>query len=161
MGGLSTWTYLRTASTVLNAYSQVKAGKERQQEQFRYAQQLETQANASQAESQREALVERKKSQYMASRARAVAGASGAGVSDPSVVNALTDIDTQGEVNYLNALYSGNTEAQSLRAGAATARRTGNAEKTAGQYQAFSTGVSAFTGLSDSTSWYKKYGAKK
>jgi hypothetical protein len=100
-------------------------------------------------------LLERKKAKNLMSRARAVAAASGAGASDPTVTNLMADIDTQGEVNYLNALYSGDTTARGLRTGAATARRTGKAAQSASRINA------ASTGLGGATSWYAKYGGQQ
>lgn len=144
--------YISAASTALAVGAQVKAGNEQKAQAELLAREREEDAKAAQAESQREALIERKKAKNLMSRARAVAGASGAGSSDPTVTNILTDIETQGEVNYLNALYSGDTTARGLRTGAATARRTGQAAQTASQYQA------ASTGLGGATSWYEKYG---
>lgn len=144
--------YISAASTALAVGAQVKAGNEQRNQAELLAREREEDAKAVQAESQREALLERKKAKNLMSRARAVSAASGAGASDPTVTNILTDIESQGEVNYLNALYSGDTTARGLRSGAATARRTGRAAQTAGNIQA------ASTGLGGATSWYQKYG---
>jgi hypothetical protein len=144
--------YISAASTALAVGAQVKAGNEQKNQMEILAREREEDAKAVQAESQREALNERKKAKNLMSRARAVAGASGAGASDPTVTDILTDIDTQGETNYLNALYSGNTVARGLRSGAATARRTGRAAQTAGNMNA------ASTALGGATSWHEKYG---
>jgi hypothetical protein len=145
--------YIAAASTALGVASTVRQGNEQKNQMELLAREREEDATAAQAESQREALLERKKAKNLMSRARAVSAASGAGASDPTVTNILTNIETQGEVNYLNALYSGDTSARGLRSGAATARRTGRAARTASQMNA------ASTGLSGATSWYDKYGA--
>lgn len=144
--------YISAASTALAVGAQIKAGNEQKNQAELLAREREEDAKAVQAESQREALLERKKAKNLMSRARAVSAASGAGASDPTVTNILTDIESQGEVNYLNALYSGDTTARGLRSGAATARRTGQAAQTAGNIKA------ASTGLGGATSWYEKYG---
>lgn len=144
--------YIAAASTVLGVASTIKAGNEQRNQLELQAREREEDAKAVQAEAQREALLERKKAKNLMSRARAVSAASGAGASDPTVTNILTDIETQGEVNYLNALHSGDTTARGLRSGAATARRTGRAAQTAGNIKA------ASTGLGGATSWYEKYG---
>lgn len=145
--------YISAASTALAVGQQIQAGNQQKNLLEQQARDREEDAKAAQAESQREALLERKKAKNLMSRARAVSAASGAGASDPTVTNILTDIDTQGEVNALNALYSGNTVARGLRSGAAVARRQGRAARTAGQINA------ASVGLSGSTSWFEKYGA--
>lgn len=147
--------YIQAASTVLATAAAVQQANSRKNSLEAEARSRDEAANAAQAESQREAIIERKKASNLMSRARAVAGASGAGSSDPSVVNQLTGIDTQGEVNALNALYSGDTEANSLRAGAVASRNEAKAAQTSGYIGA------ASTALSGSSSWYAKYGAKK
>lgn len=147
--------YVAAASTVLGVAMTVQQGRNQQKQLEYQARQNEKEANAAQAESQREAIIERKKAKNLMSRARAVAGASGASVSDPTVTNILTNIETQGEVNALNALYSGNTAASALRSGAATARSEGSAARTASYIDA------ASTSLSGSTSWFEKYGGNK
>jgi hypothetical protein len=138
-----------TALTIGMAYQQAQV----QQAQFNaVAKQRENDANAAAAESQRAAIIERRRAQHVMSRARAVAGASGAGVSDPTVTNILTDIETQGEMNALNALFEGHTAARANRQGAAMARNEARAAGTAGYFGA------ASTALSGGSSWYEKYG---
>lgn len=144
--------YISAASTALAAQQSISQGTTQNAVAVAEARQRGEDAKAAQAESQREALIERKKARNLMSRARAVAAASGAGASDPSVQNILTDIETQGEVNALNALYSGNTEARGLRGGAAVARQEGRARRRAGYMNA------ASTALSGAASWQEKYG---
>lgn len=147
--------YITAASTVLTtaaAYQQSNAQKTQMEA---IARAREEEANAEAAEGQRAALIERKKARNLMSRARAVAAASGGGVSDPTVVNQLTDIETQGELNALNAMYSGNTAARGYRQGAAIARNEADASQTAGYLGA------ASTALDGANSWYAKYGGKK
>ena len=147
--------YVAAASTALGVYSSVQQGKSQQNLLNQQAEQREEDAKAVQAEAQRESLIERRKAKNLMSRARAVAGASGAGSSDPTVTNILTNIDTQGEVNALNALYSGDTQARGLRSGAAMSRNVGQAYRSASYMDA------ASTGLGGATSWYEKYGGTK
>jgi len=147
--------YIAAASTVLTTGAAVQQANARKTEMEAIARAREEEANAEAAESQRAALIERKKARNLMSRARAVAAASGGGVSDPTVVNQLADIETQGELNALNAMYSGNTAARGYRRGAAIARNEGRAEQTAGYLGA------ASTALDGANSWYDKYGGKK
>lgn len=147
--------YIAAASTALGVYTSVQSGKQQQDLLNIQAAQREEDAKAAQAEAQRESLIERRKAKNLMSRARAVAGASGAGSSDPTVTNILANIDTQGEVNALNALRSGDAVARGLRSGAAAARHEGQAARTAGYLDG------ASTAMSGATSWYAKYGGKK
>ena len=147
--------YVAAASTVLTtaaAYQQSNAQKTQLEA---VARAREEEANAEAAESQRAAIIERRKARNLMSRARAVSAASGAGASDPTVVNQLADIETQGELNALNAMYSGNTAARGYRRGAAIARNEADATQTAGYLGA------ASTALDGANSWYDKYGGKK
>jgi hypothetical protein len=147
--------YITAASTVLTTAAAVQQSNAQKVALEAQARARDEEANAVAAESQREAAIERRKARNLMSRARAVAGASGAGVSDPTVVNELTDIETQGEVNALNAMYSGATQARGYRQGAAMARNEANAAQTGGYLDA------ASTALGGATSWYDKYGGKK
>lgn len=147
--------YIAAASTVIGVAGSVQQGRNQQKLLNQQAEQREEDAKAAQAEAQRESLIERKKAKNLMSRARAVAGASGAGSSDPTVTNILTNIETQGEVNALNALHSGNAQASGLRSGAAMARSEGQAYRSASYMDA------ASTGLGGATSWYEKYGGGK
>lgn len=146
--------YIGYASTALSAYSQLEQGKQQAAQQQLLAISREKAANASAAESQRVAIQERRKARNLMSRARAVAAASGAGASDPTVNTIMADIETQGEVNALNALYSGDVEAQGLRSGAAIARNEGRAYRTAGQLAGASTALDG-----TATFWREKYGS--
>lgn len=145
--------YITAATAVIGVDQQLQQGRQAAAQAQLQAVEHERDANAEAAAAQREAAIERRRARNLMSRARAVAAASGAGASDPTVVNALTDIETQGEMNALNALWSGNTTAQALRTGADVARRTGRASRTAGNYRA------ASTALAGATDWFTKYGA--
>lgn len=144
--------YVAAASTVLTTGAAIQQANARKTELEAVARAREEEANAEAAEGQRAAIIERRKAKNLMSRARAIAGS---GASDPTVVNQLTDIETQGEVNALNAMYAGNTAARGYRYGAAVARNEANAAETGGYLDA------ASTALDGSTSWYEKYGGKK
>lgn len=144
--------YISAAATGLQAYSAHEQGKQQAAQARQVAAARDAEANAAQAEAQREMLIEKRKARNLMSRARAVAAASGAGASDPTVNTLLEDIEAQGEVNALNALLSGNSLARGLRSGAGTARREARAYSRAGTMRA------ASTALDGATSWYAKYG---
>lgn len=151
--------YIGIATAALGAYSQIESGKAAAANQHLQAIQDERDANAAQVEAQGVAFNERRRAKILRSRALAVAGASGAGVSDPTVVNILGDIDAEGEVRALNALYEGDYLAQGLRSGAKSRRAMGSALRTAGNLNATATlagGVSTFA--EQNPSFFQKYG---
>lgn len=145
--------YITAASTILAVDSQMQQGRQQAAQAKLQAIENKRDANAEAAAAQREAMIERKKARNLKSRALAVAAASGGSASDPTVVNQLTEIDAQGELNALNALWAGQTTEAALRRGADTAYRTGRAYRSAGNTRA------ATTLLAGATDWYSKYGA--
>ncbi len=154
--------YIALASTVVSGYSQTQAGEAAANNAKIEALQREKIANAEQASAQQMASSERKKARYLRSRAIAVAGASGAGVSDPTVSNILADIDTEGEMNALNTIWMGDNRAKAIRDGADALRREGRATRGAYYGQAASTvfnGVAGFA--SDNPSFFSKYGGDR
>lgn len=75
---------------------------------------LRQQANAARAAGSIEAQNADREGRMKISRAIAVAAASGGGVNDPSVVNAIADLDAEREFNAMSALFEGETEARGL-----------------------------------------------
>lgn len=98
------------------------------------------------ATSQRSAAEERRLARLMESRARAVAAKSGAGVSDPTVVNLMGDLSAEGEYRALTRMYEGETAAQSLEL-------EGRERKRAAR------GQSIATVLSGASTFASKYGS--
>lgn len=96
------------------------AGEQAQQSRHFEAEQQRVNAQQEQAAAQRSALEEQRRARLVASRALAVAGASGAGVSDPSVMNLLADLEGEGAYRSALSIYSGEDRARSLRMGAAS-----------------------------------------
>lgn len=86
------------------------------------AKQLEVQAGQQVASAQRQAMTEDLQGRLMASRALAVAAASGGGASDPTVMNLIARM--AGEANYrrMTAMYEGEDRARQLRDQAAATR---------------------------------------
>lgn len=143
--------YVQATSTALSAYSQYAQGKDRDRQSQQIASQYQEQAKRQQAVAQLEAQQERKKARLVKSRALAVAAASGAGASDPTVSDILTDIDTEGEMNALTTLANGDYLAQGLNLQANATRREGRAAKRMGKLGA------ATTAFSGAASWWDKY----
>lgn len=156
--------YIALASTAVSAYSQTQMG-DASAAQGKLAQiQADRNANAEEAMSQQQAAADRKKARYLRSRALAVAGASGAGVSDPTVSDILTGIDTEGEMNALTALYEGRIRAENTRATGRIYANEGRARKTAAYGQAASTvlsGAGSFAESGAGDSFFKKYGGER
>jgi hypothetical protein len=124
------------------------------------AEQLEQQAGQSVAASQRTALEEKRKADLVASRALALAAASGGGASDTSVVKIIADLKGEGSYRSAVALYRGEEQARKLRmAGKAKRYEGALAEESGIQEQAgheIAGMASLFTGGS---SLYGRYGA--
>lgn len=143
--------YITAASTALTVAGAVRQGQQAKAQAQQQALELREDANARQAEAQREAIVRRRQGMFAASRARAVAAASGAGLEGtPELL--IDRIETQTDLNVLNALYEGDATARGLRSGARKAEREGRAAARAGVYKAIAGGISG------ATSFYEKYG---
>lgn len=116
--------------------------------------QLEQQAGQDRATSQRAAAEQRRSARYLQSRALALAAASGAGASDPTVTSIISNIEGEGEYGALVAMYEGEDVARGKEHAAAVARKQGKAAATAGALKA------GGTLLSGGSSWYDKYGGR-
>jgi len=148
----STALAMQAAGTIFSAYSQQQGGKDQQRLANFQADQLDRNAGQSLAASQRNAFQERRQARLVSSRAQALAAASGAGATDPTVLNIQGDIAKQGEYNALTALYNGDVQAQDQRFAAQARRTSGAMEKSAADTQALS------TVLSGAASLYDRYG---
>lgn len=154
--------YISLATTAVSAYSQNEAGKAGLAEGKLAQIQADRNANAEEAMAQQQAAADRKKARYLRSRALAVAGASGAGASDPTVTDILTGIDSEGEMNALTALYEGRIRADNTRAQGAAYAREGRAGRTAATGRAAATVATGLTDFaSDNPSFFKKYGGER
>lgn len=154
--------YIGLATTALSVHSKIQEGKAAAHRAELIARQKKIDANAAQAESQQEAAGERKKARYLRSRALAVAGASGAGVSDPTINNILTGIDTEGEMNALNTQWSGDTAGSGLRAEGRVAMSEGRAAKRSAYKSAFTTALSGGMDFVEAKpTFFQKYGGKR
>lgn len=100
------------------------------------AAQMERQAGQERAASHRAMIAEREKAALVGSRARVISGASGAGVSDASVTDLLGDIDREGEIRALSAMYQGEEIASGLEYGAQLERAGAAGRAYANQAQA-------------------------
>ena len=122
------------------------------------AQQLDQQAGQSIAISQRAASRERRNAQVIASRALALAAASGGGASDSSVNILLADIDNEGAYRASMALYQGEENARRLRMSASSKRYEGEAGIEGAESRADAINLqTAASGLDALSSLYGKY----
>jgi hypothetical protein len=131
--------YFAAAGTVVSAVQQQNAAKQAQLNADFEADQYEDVANAELAASQREAEQARRESRYLQSRAQAVSAASGAGATDPTVVNLIGDLEEEGEYSALTALYNGSQRADVARKTGVMTRRRGEAYRRTGNMNAFAT----------------------
>lgn len=176
MGG-SIMSMIGSVSQAYGAYQQGQAAKiagegAMQDAEFRAtmlefsAREAERQGGRAKASTQRQAMEERRQGRLAASRALAVAAASGGGVSDPSIVDLISR--TEGEAHYRAsiALYEGEAEARRLRfeammgrGNAALVRSYGSADQSAGENAAASFNMKAIGKLVEGgSSLYAKYG---
>lgn len=113
----------------------IKASRAKTAAEFA-AEQAEVNAGQQLAAAQRDAVEERRQAKLVASRAIAVAAASGAGASDPSVSFLVGRIKGEGTLRAANALYAGEDRARQLRMAAAAKRYEGLTAEEAGELNA-------------------------
>lgn len=105
-------------------------------------------AGEERAKAQRAAETQRKQAALVSSRARAVAGASGGGSSDPTLVDIISDIGSEGEYRAMTAMYEGEDRARGIvsqgRADAYSAKQQGMQGLMKGMTSVLSSGASLF-----------------
>ena len=139
-------------STIFNAGGALLSGITGKQEKDFEAKQLDQNAKAEVAAATRQMAVERRDTNLAESRVRNLAAASG-GALDPSVINILGDLETEGTTNVQNTLYNANSRAAGMTNQAIASRFAGKNTMTAGGIGAVS---SLFKGVGQSMSG--KYG---
>ena len=140
--------YIAAAGTAVSVYGTIAQGNVNEQLANMQAKQMREQALSDQAESQVIAQQERKKADYLQSRVKSLAAASGTGMDSPNIVNTMADIDEQGAYNALSALFSGQTSARSKNLAARMTVAEGKAGKRSANMKAGS------TILTSAASWY-------
>lgn len=123
------------------------AGIAADQEANYRAQQDEIRAGQERASAQRASIEEIRKMRLVQSRGRAVAAASGAGALDPSVMDIMGDLETEGRYRAATAAYQGEDSARNLENSAMLSRYTGKQAKSAGNTKAISTLLSGVSDL--------------
>lgn len=137
---------LSVISTVSQAVAQRSAAKEQRriadynrQVAESQAQNLEQQAGQELASSQRAVIEQQRQGRRVQSRALAVAGASGAGAMDPTIINILGDLDFESDFRAGVAGFEGESRARALNYEAVINRATGDSQRAAGFASAFAT----------------------
>lgn len=143
--------YIAGAATVVSTVGAIQQGVEQRHQADAAAMALRNQANADEAAAQRTAINSRRQASYAISRGQALAASSGAGASDPTVVNVLGQIAGEGEYHALTALYEGGTSGGNALSEATAARSEGRAYQRAGNMKGISTLLTGGTDL------YTKY----
>lgn len=132
--------YIMAAIAVVGAYSDYQEGQSANDAAKLQAQQLTDRANNERAAAQYKADNQRRELRYLQSRAQAVAAASGAGATDPSVLNIMGNNAMEGERHALASLWEGEDMARGLEYEASVTRWKGKVAKQQGN-------LSAATGL--------------
>lgn len=128
---------------VASAYKGKQQQKLKIQEETAYREAADRRMAAATAE----AAEERRKKEFMYSRALAVAGAQSGRTSDPGITTLLADLNAEGDYRVLSTIWAGQNEAEGLRFRAEAARREGDAAWTAGLVNGVTSAVSAYAGM--------------
>lgn len=136
---------------VVSAMGTLAAGQSAKDASYFKAAQEDQAAQESRAASQRQALEKRRQSDLALSKIQAGAAASGAGASDPGIVNLSGDVAARGEYQALTDMYTGENRARGLEDQAMGDRMTGDAAETGAKYKAVG------TLLDSGSSFYGKY----
>ncbi len=150
---LSVMGNLNRASAYSSMGSQQRQGAELE------AQQFEVNAKNAIGASQVGAYEQERQGTIAASRALAVAAASGGGASDPTIVNLMARMAGESHYNAMAALYQGQEQARVMTNQAAVARYGGAVSEYASNQAASAAKFSALTtALTGAGSLYGKYG---
>lgn len=139
------------ASAAVSMVGQYMGGRAEKKSALEDAKALRKRAGQTRATAQRASIEERRDAKYLMSRARALAAASGGGVSDPSIVNILGDIEAEGEYNALARMYEGETAAQSDIVAARARRSEGNAAMNAAYFGMAASAAKGYAGAGGGT----------
>lgn len=152
-------TILNSVGYLVAGSASRQAGKSQKAAADFEAEQLRINAGQSVASAQRDALEQRRKASIVASRALAVASASGAGASDPTIMNIIADIEGRGAYNAAVAMYQGEDRARLMRMGAAAKTYEGELAEQGGKQKQAAYNMTAFgAAATGGASLYGKYG---
>ena len=128
--------------SLLSAFGSLEKGKEQYKAAKYQAAQLQSNANQAEGSGQRDAIAQLRQSDLLQSRALAVAGASGAGAVDPTVLRIISGIAGEGQLAANTAMYNANEAARGMRNQAAAGLYEAKQAKKASMITALSTVLS-------------------
>ena len=153
---MSGFEILGLAGAALSGIGSIAGGIAASNASEAQAKAAERQASEERAASQREAVQRSKEARLVMSRQQAVAGASGAGATDPTVLKLMGDVAGQGYNNSQAALYEGESRGRALEDQAAISRMQGRQARLAGFIGAGTSILSGFSGFSNSGSFKRR-----
>lgn len=128
--------------SLLSAFGSLTSGEQQYSAAKYQAAQLQQNAVQAEAAGQRDAANQIRQSELMQSRALAVAGASGAGAVDPTVLRIIAGIAGEGELAAQTAQYNASEAARGMRNQANATMFEGKQAKSASKIKALSTVLS-------------------
>lgn len=128
--------------SLLSAFGSLTQGREQYAAAQYQAKQLYQNAGQAEAAGQREAAVQIRQSELLQSRALAVAGASGAGTVDPTVLRIISGLAGEGQLAANTAMYNAGEAARGMRNQAAAGIFEGKQAKKASKVAALATVLS-------------------
>lgn len=160
---LNQWgTYSDAGGSIAGALSHLDYARDAARALHFQAEQMRQNAGQAQAAAQREAYSVEREAEYTASRALAVAAASGGGASDPTVVGLMARNAAEMAYRKQIALYEGDEQARMQKMGAeakdyeaASARRAGNV---AAMGKVYGAGTSLLRGYARDSSLMQRFG---
>lgn len=156
----ATGMFISAAGSILGGQAARRASKEARKAKEFEANVLEQQAGQEEAASQRDALEENRRAKLIASRAVALSAANG-GAFDPTTVNLLADIQSEGAYRSLVAVYQGEEQARQLKLQAKVSRMEGASAERAGKAQQRASMWNAAGYLAQGgSSLYSRYGRR-
>jgi hypothetical protein len=135
-------TIMMLAGTGLQMMRKIQEGRYEQAAMNRQAENEQAQGKEELAASQREAQEKRREAQLANSRQIAIAAGSGAGVTNPTVVDIFEDTAERGEYLAQTELYGGKSRKAGYEDKAAASRFKGKAARTGSIFDALATGLS-------------------
>ena len=133
---------LAIGGSLLSAFGSLTEGRQMYAASQYQAKQMESNAGQAEAAGQRDAINQLRQSELMQSRALAVAGASGAGATDPTVLRLISGIAGEGALAAQTAMFNANEQARGMRNQASATRFEGKQAKSASKIKAISTVLS-------------------
>jgi len=134
---------------LLTAGGKYKAGQDQQQAASYTAQQLRYNAEQENAVAQFSAEEKRRQTRLLMSRALAVAAAGGGSASDPTVLNLMAGIETEGRLAAMADLYEGAARARGLNLEADAREYEGRVASKAARLKASATLLTGAKGMFD------------